>query len=357
MVSHFKITVPASSANIGPGYDVLGIGLSLYLELEVTIDSKQALDTNDDPNNCKMSYSEDSEGYKTVPLSSDANLITRTALYVLRCNDIRSFPSGTKVHVRNPIPLGRGLGSSGAAVVAGVMLGNEVGKLGFSKQRMLDYCLMIERHPDNITAAMMGGFCGSFLRDLTPQEVERREIPLSEVLPEPSGGENTGLVPPLPPTDIGRHVKYQWNPKIKCIAIIPQFELSTADSRGVLPKAYTTQDVVFNLQRLAVLTTALTMDPPSASLIYPAMQDRVHQPYRKTLIPGLTEILSSVTPSTYPGLLGICLSGAGPTILAVATENFEDIAQEIINRFAKKNVECTWKLLEPAYDGAFVEHL
>lgn len=176
-------------------------------------------------------------------------------------------------------------------------------------------------------------------------------------LPEPSGGEDTGLVPPLPPTDIGRHVKYQWNPKIKCIAIIPQFELSTADSRGVLPKAYTTPDVVFNLQRLAVLTTALTMDPPNADLIYPAMQDRVHQPYRKTLIPGLTEILSSVTPSTYPGLLGICLSGAGPTILAVATENFEEIAQEIINRFAKKNVQCSWKLLDPAYDGASIEQL
>lgn len=76
---------------------------------------------------------------------------------------------------------------------------------------------MIERHPDNITAAMMGGFCGSFLRDLTPQEVERREIPLAEVLPEPSGGEDTGLVPPLPPTDIGRHVKYQWNPPLNVL--------------------------------------------------------------------------------------------------------------------------------------------
>lgn len=105
------------------------------------------------------------------------------------------------------------------------------------------------------------------------------------------------------------------------------------------------------------MTTALTMDPPNADLIYPAMQDRVHQPYRKTLIPGLTEILSSVTPSTYPGLLGICLSGAGPTILAVATENFEEIAQEIINRFAKKNVQCSWKLLDPAYDGASIEQL
>ncbi|SCU86700.1 LAMI_0D03246g1_1 [Lachancea mirantina] len=357
MARGFKISVPASSANIGPGYDVLGIGLALYLELDVTIDSKAAPETNSDPNNCKLTYSEDSEGATTVPLRSDENLITRTALYVLRCNNVRSFPSGTKVHVHNPIPLGRGLGSSGAAVVAGVMLGNEVGQLGFSKQRMLDYCLMIERHPDNITAAMMGGFAGSFLRELTPAEVERREIPLSEVLPEPSGGDDTGLVPPLPPTDIGHHVKYQWNHKIKCIAIIPDFELSTADSRGVLPKAYTSTDLVFNLQRLAVLTTALTQDPPDPNLIYPAMQDRVHQPYRKTLIPGLTEILSSVTPSTYPGLLGICLSGAGPTILALAVDNFDDIAQEIINRFAKKNVTCRWKVIELAYNGAEVNPL
>ncbi|SCU93901.1 LAFA_0F18822g1_1 [Lachancea sp. 'fantastica'] len=354
MPRSFNISVPASSANIGPGYDVLGIGLALYLTLDVEINAKNAEDTNSDPNNCKITYTEDSEGFGNVPLKSDENLITRTALYVLRCNGNRSFPSGTKVHIHNPIPLGRGLGSSGAAVVAGVMLGNEVGQLGFSKQRMLDYCLMIERHPDNITAAMMGGFVGSFLRDLTPAEMERREIPLSEVLGEPSGGEDTGLVPPSPPTDIGRHVRYNWNRVIKCIAIIPAFEVSTADSRGVLPQAYTAKDLVFNLQRLAVLTTALTHSPPNPELIYPAMQDRVHQPYRKTLIPGLTEILSSVTPSTYPGLLGICLSGAGPTILALAVDNFEDIALEIINRFAKKKISCSWKLLDLAYDGATV---
>jgi homoserine kinase len=78
-----------------------------------------------------------------VPLSADSNLLTRTALYVLRCHDQRAFPVETRVHIINPIPLGRGLGSSGAAVVAGVLLGNEVGKLGLSKARMLDYCLMI----------------------------------------------------------------------------------------------------------------------------------------------------------------------------------------------------------------------
>lgn len=357
MPRHFKIKVPASSANIGPGFDVLGIGLSLFLELDVNIDSKFADDTNSDPNNCLISYSKDSEGADGVPLKSDENLITMTALYVLRCNGVREFPVGTKVHVTNPIPLGRGLGSSGAAVVAGVMLGNEVGKLGFDKQRMLDYCLMIERHPDNISAAMMGGFVGSYLRDLSAAEMERKEIPLSEVLPEPAGGHNTGLVPPSPPHDIGRHIKYNWCPEVKCVAIIPDFEVSTAKSRGVLPSAYTAKDMIFNLQRLAVLTTALTRSPPDPELIYPAMQDRVHQPYRKTLIPGLTEILSSVTPKSHPGLLGICLSGAGPTILALATENFDDIAAEIVSRFKREGITCRWKLLEPANEGATVEDL
>jgi homoserine kinase len=85
------------------------------------------------------------EGADEVPLVADRNLLTRTALYVLRCHGQRAFPVETKVHIINPIPLGRGLGSSGAAVVAGVMLGNEVGKLQLSKARILDYCLMIGR--------------------------------------------------------------------------------------------------------------------------------------------------------------------------------------------------------------------
>ncbi len=84
------------------------------------------------------------------------------------------------------------------------------------------------------------------------------------------------------------------------------------------------------------------------------MQDKVHQPYRKTLIPGLTEILQSVTPETHPGLLGICLSGAGPTILALATDHFEVIAQVIVEKFKVKGIACEWKVLEPAEDGATV---
>lgn len=302
--------------------------------------------------NCHITY--EGDGADDVPLSADRNLITRTALYVLRCHGQHAFPSETKVHIINPIPLGRGLGSSGAAVVAGVILGNEVGRLGLSKARILDYCLMIERHPDNVAAALYGGFVGTYLNELTLEDTERTEIPLSEVLPEPAGGIDTGLKPPEPPIGIGHYMKFRWAKEIKAIAIIPQFEVSTAEARSVLPTAYSRKDVVFNLQRIALLPTALGMSPPDADQIYMAMQDKVHQPYRKGLIPGLPEILQSVTPKSHPGLCGICLSGAGPTILALATENFDKIAEVILDMFKQKGITCDWKVLEPAEDGATV---
>lgn len=329
---------------------MIGLALSVYLELKVTIDSSKK--SSDQLYNCKITY--EGLGKEDVPLVADQNLITQTALYVLRCHDQTAFPTETHVHIINPIPLGRGLGSSGAAVVAGVMLGNEVGNLGLTKDRMLDFCLMIERHPDNVAAALFGGFVGSYLKELNEEEMKRKEIPLSEVLPAPAGGENTGLRPPVPPVSIGKHIKFHWAPEIKCIAIIPDFEVSTAKARSVLPTSYPKADVISNLQRIALLTTALGQSPPNPELIYDGMQDKVHQPYRKTLIPGLTEILRSVTPESHPGLLGICLSGAGPTILALATHNFEQIANHLIEQFKKEDITCQWKLLEPAYDGATV---
>ena len=110
------------------------------------------------------------------------------------------------------------------------------------------------------------------------------------------------------------------------------------------------------MQRIALLVTALGDSPPDPEMIYQSMQDKVHQPYRSGLIPGLTEILQSVTPKTHQGLLGICLSGAGPTILALATSNFEGIADAIISRFKTEGISCQWRLLEPAEDGATVTH-
>lgn len=189
---------------------------------------------------------------------------------------------------------------------------------------------------------------------MTPEDIKRREIPLSEVLPPHAGGVDTGEQPPEPPVGIGHYMKFPWAPEIKAIAIIPNFEVKTADARRVLPDSLSRQDIVFNLQRIALLPMALGQSPPDAEQIFLAMQDKVHQPYRKTLIPGLSEILQSVTPKSHPGLCGICLSGAGPTILALATGNFDKIAEVIVGMFKEEGIECDWKLLEPAQNGAEV---
>ncbi len=141
-IESFVIKTPSSSANIGPGFDVIGLALSLYLELHVTIDRSK--ERSEHPLNCRVTYEGEGEASGEIPLDPDANLITRVALYVLRCHNQRAFPVETHVHIKNPIPLGRGLGSSGAAVVAGVVLGREVGKLHHLKlDRLFDFCLMI----------------------------------------------------------------------------------------------------------------------------------------------------------------------------------------------------------------------
>lgn len=136
----FVIKVPCSSANIGPGFDVIGLALSMYLELHVTIDRSKS--KSEYPLNCRVTY--EGQGEDEISLDPDANLLTRVALYVLRCHEQRSFPVETHVHIKNPIPLGRGLGSSGAAVVAGVLLGKQCGGLDhLDNDRLFDYCLMI----------------------------------------------------------------------------------------------------------------------------------------------------------------------------------------------------------------------
>jgi homoserine kinase len=294
----FQIRVPATSANIGPGFDVVGLSLSLYVNLSVSYPLDPPSPTYVPPT---LSYS--GEGADDVPLDPYKNLTTRVALYVLRCHNILRFPSHLVLHVDNEIPFGRGLGSSGAAVIAGVLLGNEVGQLKLPSDRLLDFALMVERHPDNVTAALVGGFVGSYLKELDKEASEAASVPLSEVLPEypPDADENWGLNPPVPPYGIGHYIRFPWSESIKAVAIVPRFELSTAKAREVLPLQYSRKDLVrklylhtrrfyshslqvFNLQRLAVLTTALGQTPPDPELIYEAMKDRVHQPYRKSLV-------------------------------------------------------------------------
>ncbi|GAA5834534.1 hypothetical protein JCM3766R1_003592 [Sporobolomyces carnicolor] len=321
----WTIRVPASSANIGPGFDVLGLALSRHLTLNVSLVPCAEADSK-----VLLSYS--GEGASEAPLDPYKNLITRVALYVLLSHHL-SFPAAiVKVDIDNQVPFGRGLGSSAAAVVAGVLLGDALGDLKLPQERVKDYALMVERHPDNVTAALCGGFTGSFLRMLDPSELAPSSIPLAEVLPAypanagpPKPGQEE---PPQPPKNVGRHVSYGFSKDIGVVVVVPKFEVETAKARGALPDSYARGDVVFNLQRLAVLTASLSTSPLDPAVIWEAMRDKVHQPQREGLIPGLSKIVNTMTPATHPGLLGICLSGAGPTILAlVSNESNESDAQ------------------------------
>ena len=234
-----KIRVPSSSANLGPGFDVLGLALSLYLELHVTILRPSSPDV---PLNCEITC--EGLGAENIRKAPEENLITQVALYVFRCFGVHAFPSHCRVHIVNGIPLSRGLGSSAAAVVAGVMLANEVGRFEMSKERILDFCLMVERHPDNLTAALHGGFVGACLSELDPGDMARIEIPLAEVLPEPAGGIDTGKQPPVPPIGIGQFQTYKISPEIKAIVVIPDYKVDTALAREVLPNQYSRRDTV-----------------------------------------------------------------------------------------------------------------
>ena len=205
-------------------------------------------------------------------------------------------------------------------------------------------------------AALFGGFVGTYLGELDSEAGTRKEVPLSEILPEPAGGIDTGLKPPMPPHSIGHYVKFAWSPAIKTIVIVPDYEVSTAKARDVLPANYVRKDVTFNMQRVALLTYALGQAHPDPSLIGEAMRDLIHQPYRQALVPGLDTLLNLSAKST-PGLLGICLSGAGPSILVLATHNHQVIASKVISilvQASPKGTAFDWKILKPAEYGATI---
>ncbi|KAL8994674.1 MAG: hypothetical protein Q9169_005427 [Polycauliona sp. 2 TL-2023] len=156
-----------------------------------------------------------------------------------------------------------------------------------------------------------------------------------------------------PPKDIASYLRYNFNSDIKMVVIIPDFHLVTTEARGRLPQTYSREDAVFNAQRCALLPFLLGESPLSPSKISEAMRDRLHQPYRMGLIPGFERVLQTLEPESYPGLLGVCLSGAGPSILALATGNFEKIAEAICAMLKEaQDIRYDWQVLEVDYDGA-----
>jgi homoserine kinase len=294
-----NIKVPASTANIGPGFDVVGVALCLFLEVSVYKSSVLSI-----------SYVGSSEEER-VPLDY-RNLIVQSAFHLKHRKDggdlshplpVYNYDFPYSLKIKNNIPLARGLGSSASAIVAGVLIANKIFGYNLSKEDMLEYILEIEDHPDNVGAALMGGLTVAYVKTLQERKVLTDKA--CEIL------------------------KFNWNQNIKIIAIIPNYELSTNLARSVLPEVYGRSDVVFNLQRLAVLIPLLTLPGvPNECVIHGALKDKIHQNYRANLIPGMNDLIENLNPQNTKGYIGCVLSGAGPTLLILATSNIEEICEK-----------------------------
>ncbi|MDW8131483.1 MAG: homoserine kinase [Bryobacterales bacterium] len=268
-----RLRVPASSANLGPGFDALGLALALYLECRFRPAERLVIRVE----------GRDAEQIPEGP----ENLIWQTALAVAR--EFAETMPPIELEIRNEIPVGKGLGSSAAALTAGVIIANCALGLGWNPARILDEAARIEGHPDNVAACVLGSIVAAAI----DEDGCTRAVRLT--LPE----------------------------RFRVGVVVPDFDLPTSKARAVLPESYSRQDAIFNLQRAALLIAALATG--SASAFPAALADRLHQPYRMPLVPGLEEILKLRA----PGLLGCALSGAGPSVLVFFERGAEEVCELI----------------------------
>ena len=276
-MSWITLRVPASSANLGPGFDALGLALSIYLECRFRASDRlsiQAAGRDAD----QISKGED-------------NLIWQTALAVAKDTGGQLRP--IDLVIDNQIPIGRGLGSSAAALTAGVVIADHLLGLGWKPLRILDEAARIEGHPDNVAACVLGSIVASALD---------------------SGG-------------VARAVRLEMPKRFGVAVVVPDFVLPTVEARAVLPEYYSRADAIFNVQRSALLIAALATG--SVHAFPAALEDRIHQPYRVKLVPGLEEILQLRA----PGLLGCALSGAGPSILVLYERGWETVCDLVVQIF------------------------
>ncbi len=296
------VRVPASTANLGAGFDCLGLALELYLNVRATVLST--------PGARAVARSRGVTGTSALPSTPDENLIFRAMRHAAEREGLR-LPV-IRLAVQNDIPVAGGLGSSAAATVAGVVLGFAVTRREFSREAGLQYAAEVEGHADNVAASLFGGLVVTFARaDGSIGAVHKR-----------------------------------WPKMIRIVAITPDYTLQTSKSRGVLPKMVCLSDAVHNLQRTALFIAAL--EERRYDMIWDAMQDRLHQVYRQTLIPGLEQILAI---PRMPGLLGIALSGAGPSVIALGTDRFDSIGREIASRFERQGIRASFRTFEVAQEG------
>jgi homoserine kinase len=300
----FEVCLPASTSNLGPGFDCFGLALKLYLTVRCSVAPKAK-------EQCRVRTTGANEN-RALPHNA-SNLIYRAMAFAARREEIELPPVDMIVH--NEIPLASGLGSSAAAIVAGIKLGGLIAGRDLSDEAIRNYATEFEGHPDNVTATLHGGFVASCVK-------------------------NDGTVVTT---------KFEWPAQIRVVVVSPRSQLPTHVARAALPRSVTRADAVHNLQRTAVFIGALAQQ--RYDLFWEAMRDRLHQPKRESLVPGLAEALAL---QPMPGLLGVALSGAGPSIVALVEANEKRIGNKIANCFREHQIQSTVRVLDVDNEGCRV---
>lgn len=296
----WRAVVPATSANLGPTFDCGGVALKLYLNAFFSSEK-----------NSSLSLEYRGETSERFPLD-DSNLV----LHALRfaAAELDAPPPSGKVVVESEIPIGVGLGSSAAAVIAGLLLGARYAGADVVSEELLRWAGEIEGHIDNAAAAYHGGLVFALSKNSEHVITMRADFPES----------------------------------IRLVLVSPAIALATTEARKVLPESYSREDVLHTLQRAAVL--AATCFSGNFDLFPELFDDKLHQPYRQQLVPGMERCLRL----RHPGLLGVAVSGSGSSVIAFATRNEEQIADKLVELFAEEGMQARARSTSADNGGAWV---
>lgn len=305
-----SVKVPATTANFGSGFDCIGMALPIYntITIEETVLPGTGVEIN------IISETDDEDDFAIEHIPKDENNIIYKAVEMLY-NSIGQSPSELKINIKSQIPIAKGLGSSAAIIVGGLLAANELLNKPADEAALLSIAAEVEGHPDNVTPAIVGGLTLTSLED--DGSIIYRKLPWPE----------------------------EWHLTL----CIPDYELATEISRSVLPLQVTLSDATFNSRRTAMFVEALyTKD---SELMKLALQDKLHQSYRMKLVPGLYDIIDNLKHEE--NVLGCVLSGAGPSILIVSQKNNLDKIKSIVSEtWANYNVKTDIRTLKVEEHGA-----
>lgn len=301
MTNTLHVRIPATSANVGSGFDAVGIALNFFNDMYFT----------PEPDKDEITIILEGLGKDTIPTDFSENLVGR-AMKAVAIKNRQPLPKGGTLKLVNNIPPSRGLGSSSAALVGGILIGNELTGKKMTKEDMLSLATVMEGHPDNVAPALYGGLSVSIMVD---GKTMTNSIPIDDTL--------------------------------SFITVSPEIEVLTEEAREALPKTIDYQSAVFNVSRVSFLVS--TLFTKQYDRLFFGLQDRLHVPYRIRLIPSGDVVLKAAEKA---GALGATISGSGSTLIAFALDHEEAIMKAMVDTFRSHGIESTGHILKCCNHGA-----